>query len=48
MEKESSAAAPVGQEMIVTSRSPDRADAMVWAMTELAESRPRVARVRML
>jgi len=30
------------------SRSPDRADAMVWAMTELGETRSGVPRVRML
>ena len=30
------------------SRSPDRADAMVWAMTELSESRSGIPRVRML
>jgi phage terminase large subunit-like protein len=30
------------------SRSPDRADAMVWAMTELSETRSGVPRVRML
>jgi phage terminase large subunit-like protein len=30
------------------SRSPDRADAMVWAMTELSETRSSVPRVRML
>ena len=30
------------------SRSPDRADAMVWAMTELGESKSGVPRVRML
>ena len=29
-------------------RSPDRADAMVWAMTELSETRSGVPRVRML
>ena len=29
-------------------RSPDRADAMVWAMTELGETRSGVPRVRML
>jgi phage terminase large subunit-like protein len=29
-------------------RSPDRADAMVWAMTALGESRSGVPRVRML
>ena len=30
------------------SRSPDRADAMVWAMTELSETRSGVPRVRAL
>jgi phage terminase large subunit-like protein len=30
------------------SRSPDRADAMVWALTELSETRTGVPRVRML
>ena len=30
------------------SRSPDRADAMVWAMTELSPTRSGVPRVRML
>jgi len=30
------------------SRSPDRADAMVWALTELSETRSGVPRVRML
>ena len=30
------------------SKSPDRADAMVWAMTELGETRSGVPRVRML
>ena len=30
------------------SRSPDRADAMVWAMTELSETRSGVPRVRRL
>jgi phage terminase large subunit-like protein len=30
------------------SRSPDRADAMVWAMTELSETRSGVPRVRVL
>jgi phage terminase large subunit-like protein len=30
------------------SRSPDRADAMVWAMTELGETRSGLTRVRML
>ena len=29
-------------------RSPDRADAMVWAMSELAEKRASVPRVRAL
>lgn len=31
-----------------SSRSPDRADAMVWAMTELSETRSGIPRVRML
>jgi phage terminase large subunit-like protein len=30
------------------SRSPDRADAMVWAMTELGETRSGIPRVRAL
>jgi phage terminase large subunit-like protein len=29
-------------------RSPDRADAMVWAMTELSETKSGIPRVRML
>jgi len=29
-------------------KSPDRADAMVWAMTELSETRSGIPRVRML
>jgi phage terminase large subunit-like protein len=38
----------IGGEYEGPSRSPDRADAMVWALTELSETRSGVPRVRML
>ncbi|WP_294120861.1 terminase family protein [Sphingomonas sp.] len=38
----------IGGEYDGPSRSPDRADAMVWALTELSETRSGVPRVRML
>ena len=38
----------VGEPYAGPGRSPDRADAMVWALTELGESRSGVPRVRML
>jgi phage terminase large subunit-like protein len=38
----------IGGEYEGPSRSPDRADAMVWALTELSETRSGMPRVRML
>jgi phage terminase large subunit-like protein len=38
----------IGGEYDGPSRSPDRADAMVWALTELSETRSGVPRVRMI
>jgi phage terminase large subunit-like protein len=38
----------IGGEYDGPSRSPDRADACVWALTELSETRSGVPRIRML